>query len=476
MICAMDYGKLGFKCGIEIHQQLETHKLFCSCPSIVHDKNPDIKVVRKLRAAAGETGEVDIAAAYEQAKKREFIYEACSTSSCLVELDEEPPHPPNPEAIQTALQIAKMLNAKIVDQIQVMRKTVVDGSNVSGFQRTMLIATDGYIDTSQGKVGIPIICLEEEAAKRIKTEKDSVIFRLDRLGVPLVEIGTDASIKNPEHAKETAEKLGMILRSTGKVKRGIGTIRQDVNVSIKGGARTEIKGFQDLKSMPKVIDYEVKRQQKLIEQGKKVEKEVRKAEPDGTTSFLRPMPGAARMYPETDVEPIDVGEVEVEGVELIEEKVKRYEKDYKLSSDLAKMMAKSEKAAWFEKFVSNFKNVNPLLIAETIVSTVKDVRRKHTPKVDEMTEKEFEEIFALLDSGKISKEALIDVIVDYAKNEFKIEKYAAMSDADLEKEIKKIIEENKGAPPNAMIGRVMAKLRGKADGKKIVEMVRKLTK
>jgi len=470
----MDYKELGFKCGIEIHQQLETHKLFCNCPSIVHDNNPNIKVIRKLRAAAGETGEVDVAAAYEQAKQREFIYEACSTSSCLVELDEEPPHAPNPEAVQIALQIAKMLNAKIVDEMQFMRKTVVDGSNVSGFQRTALIGRDGYVDTSLGKVGITVICLEEEAAKRIKTDKDSVVFRLDRLGVPLIEIGTDASIKTPEHAKETAEKLGMILRSTGRVKRGIGTIRQDVNVSIKGGARIEVKGFQDLKSMPKVIEYEIKRQQQLIREGKNVEKEVRKAEEDGTTSFLRPMPGASRMYPETDIKPITVEAAEVEEVELIEEKTERYKKEFKIPDEIAKMLARSEKALWFENFVSKFKNIKPLSIAETLVSTIKEARRKYTPKVDELGEKDFEEIFNLLDSGKISKESLVDVIADFAKGEFDISKYAQMSDEKLEKEIKKIIDENKGAPENALIGRVMAKLRGKADGKKIVEIVRKI--
>jgi Glu-tRNA(Gln) amidotransferase subunit E-like FAD-binding protein len=472
----MDYSKLGFKCGIEIHQQLDTHKLFCSCPSIVHDENPDIKVIRKLRASAGETGEIDIAAAYEQQKSMEIIYEACSTSSCLVELDEEPPHAPNPEAIQTVLQIAKMLNAKTIDQIQVMRKTVVDGSNVSGFQRTMLIATDGHVDTSKGRVNIPIICLEEEAAKRIKTEKDSVVFRLDRLGVPLVEIGTDASIKDPEHAKETAEKLGMILRSTGKVKRGIGTIRQDVNVSIKGHPRIEIKGFQDLKSMPDTIENEVKRQLEEIKKGKELEAHVRKAEPDGTTSFLRPMPGAARMYPETDVEPISIGEVSIEMPELIEEKAGRYEKEYHLAKEIAQMLAKSGKAEWFEGYVKEFKNIKPMAVAETLVSTVKEVRRKYTPKVDDLTEAQFRDIFRLLNEGKLSKESLAEVLADYAKGEFRLDKYAQMSDSELEKDIKEILKENKGMPANAMIGRVMAKLRGKADGKKIVDIINKLLK
>ncbi len=153
----LDYNKLGFMSGIEIHQQLETGKLFCSCPSIVHDKNPDIRITRKLSASAGEKGEVDVAAKHEAKKDKLFVYEGCQTSCCLVELDEEPPHEINQEALQIVLQVAQLLNATIVDQIRFMRKTVIDGSNTTGFQRTALIAIDGYIDTSKGKVGIPVI-------------------------------------------------------------------------------------------------------------------------------------------------------------------------------------------------------------------------------------------------------------------------------------------------------------------------------
>ena len=147
---------------------------------------------------------------------------------------------------------------------------------------------------------------------------------MDRLGIPLIEIGTEADIKDPEHAKEVAEKLGMILRSTGKVKRGLGTIRQDVNVSIKNGSRVEIKGFQDLRKMPLIIKNEIKRQQKT-----KVKPEVRKANPNGSTTFLRPIPGSARMYPETDIKPIPITKKLLSSIkkpELISEKVQKYEK------------------------------------------------------------------------------------------------------------------------------------------------------
>src|SRR3990167_607961 len=311
----LDYQKLGFKCGLEIHQQLEGKKLFCECPTINSNSEPNVKFERRLRAVAGETGEIDIAAKHEMQKGKKFIYEADSNDTCLVEYDDEPPHKLNKQALETTLKIALLLNAKIVDEIQVMRKTVVDGSNVSGFQRTALVAMGGFIETSHGKAAIPTICLEEEAAQKIEESNDSVLYRLDRLGIPLIEIATDSSIKSPEHAKEVAGHIGMALRSIEGVKRGLGTIRQDVNVSISKGARTEIKGFQDLRSIPKVINYEIERQLEEIKKGKKPEKEVRKAEQDFTTSFLRPLPGAARLYPETDVAPIKIGKDYAEPLE-----------------------------------------------------------------------------------------------------------------------------------------------------------------
>ncbi len=473
----VDYKKLGFKAGLEIHQQLETNKLFCDCPSLVNDTNPvDINFVRKLRPVAGETGEVDIAAKHEMEKNKEIIYEACSTSSCLVEHDCEPPHPINKEALDIALEVALLLNAKIVDEVQVMRKTVVDGSNTSGFQRTALIATDGYIDTSKGRVNIPLICLEEEAAKKIKETKDSVTYRLDRLGIPLVEIGTDADIKDAEHAKEVASILGMVLRSTGKVKRGIGSIRQDVNVSIKNGARTEIKGFQDLKSIPKVIENEVKRQLDLIKQGKKLKQEVRKSEQDFTTSFLRPMPGSARMYPETDVAPINITKEKVAGIklpELISEKAKNLEQKYKLRKDVAEELIKRK--IDFEDYVSQFKNIEPSFIAHTLVNIPKEIKKRFDLDSEKLKEEDFKEILSHLDKNKISKEAVIELLVGKIKGKkVDISKYKGVSEDNLENEIKKIVEAKPALSVGAYMGIIMAKYRGKVDGQKVMQILKKL--
>jgi len=466
----LDYRKLDFKCGLECHQQLEGLKLFCSCPALnLRNTEPDIVFERKLRAVIGETGEVDKAAAFEMAKGKKFIYEGDSKDCCLVEMDEEPPHPINPEAVRVALEIALLLNAKIVDEIQVMRKTVVDGSNVSGFQRTALIAYDGVLPTSKGLVKIPVVCLEEEACQKLGDTK----YRLDRLGIPLIEIATAADTKDPEHAKEVAEKLGMILRSTGKVKRGIGTIRQDVNVSIKGKNRIEIKGFQDVKSMAKIIEKEIERQLKL---SKKEEPHVRKVESDGSTSYLRPMPGAARMYPETDVIPLKVDVSKIRLSELIEEKTKRLEK-LGLGKDLANLISKSDKIDMFEMFVKKFKNIKPAFIAETLVPALKEINRKYGIDTDSLTEKEFEEVFSALDKGKIPKNVVMQILMDYAQDKFKsMDKYAGVSDKEIEKEIEKIVKQKPGLSIGAYMGIVMGKYKGKVDGKKAMEILKKFMK
>ena len=467
----MDYEKLGFKSGLEIHQQLEGKKLFCSCPALnLRNTQADIVFERKLRAVIGETGEVDKAAAFEMAKGKKFIYEGDSKDCCLVEMDESPPGPINKEMVNVALEIALLLNAKIVDEIQVMRKTVIDGSNTTGFQRTALIAYGGVLPTSKGIVKIPIICLEEEAAQPLEKTENYTKYRLDRLGIPLIEIATAADIKDPEHAKETAEKIGMILRSTGKVKRGIGTIRQDVNVSIKGKNRVEIKGFQDIKSMAKIIEKEIERQIKL---SKKEESHVRKVESDGSTTYMRPMPGAARMYPETDVMPLKVDVSKIKLSELIEEKAKRLEK-LGLGKDLANLIAKSDKIDIFENFVKKFKNIKPTFITETLVPALKEINRKYGIDTDSLTEKEFEEVFSALDKGKIPKNVVMQILMDYAQDKFKsMDKYAGASDKEIEKEIEKIVKQKPGLSIGAYMGIVMGKYKGQVDGKKVMEILKK---
>ncbi|MFC1690649.1 Glu-tRNA(Gln) amidotransferase subunit GatE [Nanoarchaeota archaeon] len=471
---ALDYKKLGFKCGIEIHQQLEGKKLFCNCPTDISKEKPDFTVERQLRAAAGESGAVDQAALHEQQKAKNFVYQGYYDSTCLVELDEEPPHELNKEALKIGLQTAHALNAEVVDELQFMRKTVIDGSNTSGFQRTGLVARNGYVEVNGKKIGIPTICLEEEACQVIERTKTKDVFNLSRLGIPLIEIATDPTISSPEECKEVAAKLGMILRSIPGMKRGIGSIRQDVNVSIKEGARTEIKGFQEFKSIPKVIEGEINRQLEEIKKGNKPEQQVRKAEPDFTTTFLRPMPGADRMYPETDVAPILPETDGIEKIELLEEKAEKIKK-LGISGDLANSVAKSGKTETIIDFANKYNNVKPAFIAETILATPKVIKKKENIDVN-LSDDDFGKLFSELNDGKISKDSVYDIMVEYGKSgKLDFSKYELMSDDELEKEIKQIVDENKDLPGKALIGKAMGKLKGKADGKKIFEMLNKLS-
>jgi glutamyl-tRNA(Gln) amidotransferase subunit E len=259
----LDYRTLGLKVGIEIHQQLNTGKLFCDCQTELSDEHHK-EFVRRLRPTQSEMGEIDRAALEESERKLHFRYQTVPYS-CLVEADEEPPHDANKLAIEASLEMTFLLGMIPVDEVHFMRKIVIDGSNTGGFQRTALISTRGSVQVGDKEIGVSTICLEEDAARKISEHGSEVTYRLDRLGIPLIEIATDPDISTPEEARLVAERLGSLLRATKKVRRGIGTIREDINISISGGARVEVKGAQELRLLHVYVEEEVKRQLALLE-------------------------------------------------------------------------------------------------------------------------------------------------------------------------------------------------------------------
>ncbi len=261
------YQGLGFKAGVEIHQQLDTAKLFCSCQSELLE-DIDTSILRRLSPTQSEMGELDAAALAEASRSLVFNYEA-NGSVCLMEADEEPPHPVNSEALEIGLLVAHLLHARPVDEVHYMRKIVIDGSNTTGFQRTALFARDGYLEVADQRLSVYGLWLEEDAARRIEEgvtrgKERQATFRLDRLGIPLIELATAPDVRTPAEMRVVAESLGTLLRATKRVKRGLGTIRQDLNVSIAGGVRTETKGVQDLRAIPDYVAEEVERQRGLI--------------------------------------------------------------------------------------------------------------------------------------------------------------------------------------------------------------------
>ena len=250
------------KVGLEVHQQLATGKLFCRCPSELSDETLG-SFSRRLRPSSGEDRRVDPAAAFEASRGLSYRYEF-GPLDCLVEMDEEPPHALSEEALDVALTLALLLGARPVDEVAVMRKIVVDGSNTAGFQRTALVAVDGSLEVRGKQHEILSICLEEDAARKAGEGAGEIVYRLDRLGIPLVEIATGPDISSGPEAREVAEEIGALLRATGRVRRGIGTIREDLNVSIEGGHRIEIKGVQELRKLSDYADGEAGRQRALL--------------------------------------------------------------------------------------------------------------------------------------------------------------------------------------------------------------------
>ncbi len=620
-----DYSELGLKAGLEIHQQLDSkEKLFCRCPTLIRDiEDSDFEFFRYLRATESEMGEKDRAAVEQTKIRRKYIYKAYNTT-CLIENDEEPPRELNKEALDISLGVAKLFHMKPVDQMHVMRKIVVDGSNTSGFQRTALLASDGYIETSDGRCGIDSLCVEEEAAQKIEEIGDSIVYSLDRLGIPLVEIATAPDIKSPRHAREVAEQIGMILRSTGKVKRGLGTIRQDVNISIAKGARVEIKGVQALDLIEDIVRREVERQlnllfirQELMERkafvceeiydvtglfidtkskvlqkgvkkgailaallrkfgglvGKEVqpgrrlgtelsdraktsgvggifhtdelpnygitEKEVqavrdaigacaddaiimvadeseksrlaieavitrakeviegipeetRRTLPEGNTAYMRPLPGAARMYPETDVPQIEISQEHFDSIEtpeLLTDRAKRFISDSGLNKELAEKIAYSRYLPLFENLIeihSKDSNVNSTLIARTLVGIIPEIRRNGV-ETDSLIDEHFKGLFTAISNQEIAKEAIQDLLTALAK-EPELTTQEAISKLglstfdpeEIENFIKKMVREkgdfirDKGpAAVGPLMGIVMKEYRGTVDGKILSQMLKK---
>jgi glutamyl-tRNA(Gln) amidotransferase subunit E len=602
----MDYGEIGLKAGIEIHQQLNTReKLFCHCPTCLRKfDDRDKEFFRYLRATESELGEIDAAAKEEMKQERMFWYYGYDTT-CLVEYDEEPPSPLNQEALELSCIIARGFGMTPIEQVHTMRKLVIDGSNTSGFQRTALIAIDGTLPNG-GK--IETICLEEEAAQRVEGDT----FSLDRLGIPLVEITTSPCMHTPDEVRQIAGYLGMVLRSTGRVKRGLGTIRQDINISIRKGARVEIKGVQELDLIAEVVMREANRQNCLIEirdelrmRGASVDQtpvevtglfaatnsgvlkkarhilairlpgfaglvgreiqpgrrlgsefsdyakkcgvggifhtdelpaygitaleverlrthlnsgadeclvliaadkkksscaaqqvimraeaamtgvpeETRKMLEGGSTSYMRPLPGAARMYPETDVVPVRIDAGWYAGLpvpELLVEKAERFIRDLHLDPALASQLASSEQVFLFERAVSE--GITPSLAARTLLSSIKELARAGSD-TSGLSEDNILMVLRSVEDGQAAKEAVPAILEKVAAGigvSDAVSECAPSVSRDRLEEIvhmivmdrREFVKEKGMGALGPLMGIVMAEVRGSVDGRLVSQVLK----
>jgi len=478
----IDYQKIGFKAGLEIHQQLEGGKLFCKCPGYLRSDEPDFFVKRRLHAIAGESGEIDIAVAHEAAIDREFVYQGYNDTTCLIELDEEPPRLINQDALDEVIKIALLLNCEIYPIAQIMRKIVIDGSNTSGFQRTVLIGHDGFIETSFGKIPVESVALEEDSARTVSKDEKNAVYRLDRLGIPLIEIGTAPVMNNPGQIKEAALKIGEILRAC-KVKRGIGTIRQDINMSIKGHERVEIKGFQDPGMMIFTAEKEIERQKAEIEKGKK-EGEVRGALENGETEFLRPLPGSQRMYPETDLPLLRISRDKINSLKKNLPKLRHEIRDVLKKKGLSDELINLVLDGNLDEFETLLK-VYPKdaqLVAKMTALWRAEFAAKSKKSIGEaksiLNERALEMILEKLRDGKIEEgdvKGIMSKILSGEKAEeaLRVEK---MGHDKLEEEIAKIVKEKPGLGIGGYMGLIIGKLGAGIDKRKAMEIIQRINK
>jgi len=262
----VDWKKLKLRCGVEIHQQLLTEKkLFCRCPAGKYTDVVDAKVLRHMRPTLSELGEYDGTALMEFKTKKNIVYLLDRSSVCTYEMDDTPPFQVNREALDIAIEICMNLECKIVGEIHVIRKQYLDGSIPTGFQRTAIIGVDGKVKVGDKEIGIIQVSVEEDSCREVSDKGHNIVFRTDRLSMPLVEVVTEPQMYTPEEAATVVKALGRIMRSTKRVRRGAGASRQDVNVSVEGGTRIEIKGVPSISIIPALVGNEGLRQRSLLD-------------------------------------------------------------------------------------------------------------------------------------------------------------------------------------------------------------------
>ncbi|MCC6396846.1 MAG: Glu-tRNA(Gln) amidotransferase subunit GatE [Bacteroidetes bacterium] len=288
-----DYAAIGFKCGLEIHQQLLTSKkLFCRCPAGRYSAEYNAEILRHMRPTLSELGEYDGTALMEFKTKKEIIYLIHRDTVCTYEMDDTPPFELNTDALDIALEVGLLYGCTMVDEIHIARKQYLDGSIPTGFQRTTIVGVSGSVPFRDRMVGIVQLGLEEDACREVSDVGHRRTYLTDRLGMPLIETVTAPDMRTPFEAADVAQLLRRLVRSTGKVRTGPGAARQDVNVSVTGGTRIEIKGVPRIPDIPLLTYHEAMRQVQLLRlrdalHARGITAETFRAKTDDVTKLLR---------------------------------------------------------------------------------------------------------------------------------------------------------------------------------------------
>lgn len=619
-----DYEKVGFKSGLEIHQQLFTDtKLFCRCPAGRYSKKYDAEILRHMRPTLSEMGEYDGTALMEFKTKKDIIYHINRETVCTYEMDDTPPFEIDECALDIALEIAMLYKCSMIDEIHIARKQYLDGSIPTGFQRTTIVSVNGKVPYKNREIEIIQLSLEEDSCREVSDFGHTRVYITDRLGMPLLETVTGPDMKTPCEVADVANILRKLVRTTGKVRTGAGAAREDVNVSVTGGTRIEIKGVPSIKRIPLLTYNEAMRQWNLLRlreelknrnvtpetfeaktdditkllrktkyqpisnaissgmvvkcvtlrgfkgllrwqtqtdtyfsreisdrvrviaclttlpniihsdstgetiatsEWKNVRKtvgandndafvivwgsnidcetaakeiiirakeatigipsETRQALKDGTNGFERILPGADRMYPDTDLPPKKITQERLDKIKMNLPEYywdrENWYRELKIPADVIPGLAISKFASLFKKLVLDWK-INPVLASVALIQYPKRLLRKNL-RIDLLTEEVMTEIFKAYKDGLIYKEGILVAMELVAKNNKDFMEYfkPEVAKTDLKNYMDKSISElgkieihNPDNKKTVLFGLLMNKLRGKADVKDVVSLVNK---
>ena len=547
-----DYANIGLKVGLEVHQQLRTQrKLFCRCPAGRYSDEFDAVILRHMRPTLSELGEYDGTALMEKKTKKNIYYRIHHSTVCTYEFDDTPPFFIDDDALDIALEVCLLLRLNLVSELHIARKQYLDGSIPTGFQRTGILGVDGTIPYKDRTVRIRQLSIEEDACREVSDFGHDRVYLTDRLGMPLIETVTEPDMRTPQEAAEVGQILRRLVRSTGKMRTGYGAGRQDVNVSVTGGTRVEIKGTPQIWRNERLIYNEARRQYSLlrirsllhergvrletfqwamqdvthivrptsyeplrraIAEGQKVKcvllrgfadllnepvqestsfakefadrvrviacltqlpnlihsdmasetlqgrdwkgvrrrmradhgdalvlvwgkdddtttacheialrakeatvgvpNDTRQALKDGTSGFERVLPGAERMYPDTDLPPLEIATARLDRIRLglpeyVWDREARY-RAQRLPADVLRTLTQPRWGKLYDRVIAQL-SLNPLFVAVTLVQRYKHLRRSFVP-VDTLTDDEIFAVFEAHAKGLLSREGVVDVL------------------------------------------------------------------
>ena len=630
-----DYATIGLKGGLEVHQQLLTErKLFCRCPAGYYSDEYDAEVLRHMRPTLSELGEYDGTALMEKKTNKNIHYRIHQDTVCTYEFDDTPPFFPDEKALDISLEISLLLNLNMVGEMHIARKQYLDGSIPTGFQRTAILGVGGWFPYKDRKIGVRQLSVEEDSCREVSDIGHDRVLLTDRLGMPLVEIVTEPDMRTPQEIAEVCQIIRLLCRSTGKVRTGYGAAREDVNVSVRGGTRVEIKGVPQISRIPLLVYNEAMRQCSLLhirdllkqrgitpetfqwtshdvtravakthyqpirealEQGYRVKcvvlkgfagllnhttqeqttfakefsdrvrviacltelpnivhsdtasdllavrdwkvlrkhtragdsdasilvwgneedtqtacneiairareatqgipNDTRQALKDGTNGFERVLPGAQRMYPDTDLPPMAIEEARLQGIRaqlpvLIWDRQDEYHRMH-LPEDVIEPLCISPRVVLFERLVGEL-NADPTFAAVILVQRFKALRREGL-NPDELSDDEIYEVFKAHADGTLAREGVIDVLTRVLEKRSKMGGGNAqvqlvlqavqgqpVNDRDLKTGIEELIENTDDSrfattqkKYRYLMGRLMREFRGRVDGKRVAEMLEK---